>query len=130
MPDSMSMMELYRQLSESMKLVFDLASRTDERVKSLVDNNGKVETKIDRIFNILNELSNSTIINKVEIEKYGRRIEDIDTRLAEVEATLNGISNFKSLSESRWKTFGDVFWKILVAVASATVIYYFGLHAK
>jgi len=41
--------QFYQQLTESVKLVFELSSRIDERVKILVEQQGEVQERIDKI---------------------------------------------------------------------------------
>src|SRR6187399_452530 len=90
----------YKEVSDSLKLVFDLTSRIDERTKALVSNYDDAKEKIDKLTehqsNVLNKviaLENRDATNivkeiKNEINVIEDRVEHLSDRLMTIEKDL------------------------------------------
>ena len=144
--------QFYAQISESIKLVFDLTSRVDERVKMLMEKQSEIDDKFSKLMNELSNLSSRLLVLeskdfgalKNDMEEAKRRlaiieskpsesfkddIEKIESKVRKMELKHESLAVFKSGTEDRWKTVVEVIWKILVAVAVAYILYKTGISS-
>lgn len=120
--------QLYQQVSESIKLVFDLTSRIDERVKILVeqhnDANQKIERLIERHENILSRISvlenkngNGMREDMNELKKDHRSLE---VKVAALEIGQNQ-------HENKWKVASDFAFKVIVTLICGVIAWKLGI---
>ncbi len=118
----------YQQISESVKLVFDLTSRIDERVKILVEKHGETNQRIEKIMerheNILSRISvlenKSTGNLKDELEDLKRECQSLEIKVATLEHSSTS-------HENKWKTMSDFVFKIAVAVIAGIIAWKLGV---
>lgn len=114
----------YREVSESIKLVFDLTSRIDERVKHLVEQHNEANQRIEKLMerheNILSRISVLENKNgngmKEDISELKKGFHDIEIKVAAIE--MQTIRH-----ENKWQTIGDFLFKIAVAVVGAVIVW-------
>jgi hypothetical protein len=117
--------EFYSQVSESIKLVFDLTSRIDERVKVLVEQhqeaNSKIERLMDRQENLLSRISVlESSDQRTDVDAVQKDIHGIQVRLSTLEIHNQGHQN-------RWDKTVDFIFKIAVALVSAFALWKLGI---
>lgn len=133
--------QLLNQLSESIKLVFDLTSRIDERVKHLsqqnVDFSVHIKNFIDKHQDINTRIcvleSKDYAMMKREIEDMGQKLaiiesRNINKRLEDVEGKMEQMNFFKTTTEGKVKIFVDIFWKLLVGVLTCYIAFKLGVN--
>lgn len=114
----------YKEVSESIKLVFDLTSRIDERVKHLVEQHNEANQRIEKLMerheNILSRLS-------VLENKNGHGMKEDITELKKdfhaMEIKVAAIEMQTTRHEDKWKTIGDFIFKVTVAVVGAVIVW-------
>src|SRR4051812_11195501 len=108
--------QFYREVSESIKLVFDLTSRIDERVKILVEQHNdathRIEKMIERHENIMSRISVLENRNgndlKVDISEIKKDVKAMEIKLAALEIHSSGHDN-------KWKLAADFVFKVALA---------------
>lgn len=109
--------QFYREVSESIKLVFDLTSRIDERVKILVEQHNEANHRIDKLVerqeNILSRISvlenkNGTHLNE-DIADLRKLLTTHEIKLGALEVQSSGHAN-------KWKLAGDFVFKALLTI--------------
>jgi hypothetical protein len=118
--------QFFTQVSESIKSVFDLTSRIDERVKMIHEK----QKEMDKKFNGLIE-SQGTLNSRVsvlestteteEVQNLEKTVHNMEIALKEVELKSAG-------TRHRWDIAADFGLKILWAIVAAAAIYYLGFR--
>lgn len=115
------------EVAHSIRSLFELTSRIDERVKSTAETSDRTETKIEQIMRVQNDLMNRISVlektadngNKETIEKLNTTVDDLNRRVTGLEI---GIAKSRSI----WDKVTDYIMKILVAIAAAYFMWKFG----
>lgn len=122
----------YREVSDSLKLVFDTTSRIDERIKVLIEKNNESKDKIEKLYDqqvtllnritILENKNNTQIINdlKNEVNIIDGRVEHLSDRLVHVEKEVNQ-------SNSKWANIIDFAFKVATIVIGAIIMWKLGI---
>lgn len=122
----------YREMNDSLKLVFDITSRIDERMKVLVESNNESKDKIEKLYDqqmaILNRITvvenrNSTqLINdlKNDVKIMDSKVEHLSERLIHVEKELSQNSN-------KWASVIDFIFKVGVVVIGSIILWKLGI---
>jgi hypothetical protein len=116
--------QFFTQVSESIKSVFDLTSRIDERVKMIHEK----QKEMDKKFNGLIE-SQGTLNSRVsvlestteteEVQNLEKTVHTMEIMLKEVELKSAG-------NTGKWDVVADFCLKILWAIVAGAAIYYLG----
>jgi|SRR5579859_5894674 len=145
--------QFYAQVSESIKLLFDLTSRIDERIKTIIEKHNVLEHDLKYVLKELSAIDNrvhdveardfANVKKKVEeldknlanienimksLDKTQKDIDELEKRIRDIEIKMESVGFFKITTENRWKTAFDVFWKIVIIVSGAFLMYHFGLR--
>jgi acetolactate synthase small subunit len=138
--------QFYSQVSESIKLVFDLTSRIDERVKMLMDQQKESEERIERLISLNNELISrvsvlesrdvSSIKNEVQlisqrlavIESHETKheIQVLDKKMQSIEVKMESLSLRTASSEGKWSKIIDFALKLGWAILAGYILYRLG----
>ncbi len=79
--------QFYSQVSESIKLVFDLTSRIDERVKMLMEQQKESDKQIRQLIGLHNELiARVSVLESRDVSSIRNEVQAISHRLAVLEA--------------------------------------------
>ena len=121
--------EYYDKVSESIKLIFDLTSRIDERVKILVEQHNETHQRIEKIHERYEGMMNRIVVLE---NKNGSELKHA---IADLKSMLNNIDNQKDALEKRirdnevklaaleiyntqhmgkWKLVGDFIFKVVM----------------
>lgn len=124
--------KFYKEVNDSLKLVFDATSRIDERIKILVEYHNDSKEKIEKLYDqqiaILNRMAvvenrnSSQLINdlKGEVNIIEGKVEHLSERLIHVEKEVNQTS-------SKWANVIDFIFKLGVVVIGSIILWKLGL---
>lgn len=140
--------QFYSQVSESIKLVFDLTSRIDERVKMLIERQDGLDDRLDKLIDMQQGLLNRVVILeskdvsgvKTDMQDIAKRITVIETQESPMRRDIEELKQKMHLMELRgetlmlknqhqegkWKTVSDFAFKIIVALAGGFMLFKFG----
>jgi hypothetical protein len=136
------MNERFIEITESMKLIFDLTSRTDERVKILIEKQNILDREI--LETIESNQSHTIKINFIEetVREKIREIKekfqslDCDTeceiikgKIQDLEMKLNLMTTKLNTYDNRWMLVFDAIWKILLMCVAGYILYKLGFQA-
>jgi archaellum component FlaC len=128
MPIEKNTDQFYVQLSESVKLVFDLTSRIDERVKILMEKQNELDRNFQRIMDGLSSLSTRvSIVESKSNEDLKEQVEELEKRVHDLEMKNEVLNVFKSGTENRWNHIIDAAWKVIVGIAVAYIVFKTGI---
>lgn len=135
MPDNVTtaqFVELFSQVSQSTKSIFDLTSRMDERVKIMVQKQQETENKIDKIMDAQSALVTritqlETISKNTTIDAH---LDNLETRVRSLETTINELKIYSDSNTARWKTISDIAIKIFIAVIGAWIVWKLGIQVQ
>lgn len=114
----------YKEVSDSIKLVFDLTSRIDERVKHLVEQHNEANQRIEKLME-----RHENILSRISVleNKNGNGIKEDITELKKdfhtIEIKIAALEMQTSRHENKWQTVGDFIFKIAVAVIGAVIVW-------
>lgn len=128
--------KFYREVSDSMKLMYDLTSRIDERVKNLVETQGEMSDRMDKlmerqegIMSRLSVLENKNGVHK-DIEKIEEDIKDLQQGILgmnylQQRVVLLEASN--SSSTDKWRNAFSIISNIIVIVFGGIILWKLGI---
>lgn len=117
---------LFREVTQSIKAVFDLTARVDERVKMLVEKQTQIDTKIENL-----SLQHTDLVTKVgilesrsekefkdQLERFEGDVKEATEHLKEFDQRLYHVEKSSRTSENRWKNVyqfvRDTVWVLIV----------------
>lgn len=122
---------LYKEVTQSIKAIFDLTARIDERVKMLVeqqtalgqklDNQGMQDGDMATRISVL-ENRNGKVAEK-EIDRVAEELNDLEEKVDDMEETLGDAKRWAMISQSRWRMAFDFLYKMAYAVLVAYLLY-------
>ncbi len=119
----------YHQVSESIKSVFELSTRIDERVQLMMKTQKGMEDKIDSMMHQQNDIDgrvmvleskNGTLLQE-DIDKLEENFHRLEMRIQIMEGQTNR-------QEGRWRTILNFWFQILWVVLAAYILYKFNLQ--
>jgi len=122
----------YKEVHDSLKLVFDITSRIDERMKILIESNTEAKDKIEKLYEqqvtLLNRIvvvenkNNIQLVSdlKNEVNIIDGRVENLSERLIHVEKEINQTNN-------KWASVVDFIFKVGVVVIGSIILWKLGL---
>lgn len=124
--------KLYREVNDSLKLVFDITSRVDERMKGLIESNAESKEKIEKLYDnqiallnritVLENKNNGQLINELknEISIIDTKVEHLSERLIHVEKEMTQATN-------KWSNVVDFIFKVGVMVIGGIILWKLGI---
>lgn len=125
----------YLQLSESVKMIFELSSRMDERVKMLIDQQTNIYSKVDK----LSERDQSLMSRLVILENQNdngleAKVSNLETKISEItkekddlKIKLSALEIHNTGNMNKWSLFGDTAFKIIMMVAAVVLAWSLGV---
>jgi|GEM_PF-6537685 len=112
----------YRQVSESLKLVFDISSRIDERVKNIAENQNALSERVDKLIekyeNVITRLSVLENKNnnhlKDDVFEMKKTIHDVELKVSTLQTSSVG-------QENKWKIAIEFFFKLLLLIIGGII---------
>lgn len=119
----------YQQVSESIKLVFDLTSRIDERVKILIEQhneaNHRIEKLMERHEGIMTRIS---VLENRNNNNFKDEIAEIRKEQKVLEIKLTALEMTSSHHDNKWKVVGDAVFKIGIAIVGGFIAWKLGIN--
>ena len=123
---------LYIELSDSLKLVFDITSRIDERTKILIESNNESKSRIEKLYEQQTELINR--ISILESKNITQTINDLKNDISVVESKVEHLSERclhleKDLNQtsSKFASIIDFIFKVGVVVIGSIILWKLGI---
>lgn len=130
MPDNTDSNEsrgYYMQVTESIKSVFDLTSRIDERVKLIMKKQDEFDKKLDDRFADVNEIK--TRLRLLEANSDEDVVDELKQNFHKAEVRMQAIEMTQGGAEGRWKTFVNFAIQIAWVLLAAWLLLKLGLQA-
>ena len=128
--------QFYAQVSESIKLVFDLTSRIDERVKMLVERQNALDEKLDKITDIQQDNLRRVIIleeSKMpaikELAELKIEHDHLKDKVHGMEIELKTVIHKTETHGTRMNQIFDWVLKLLFILLGGYLLYKFGWQA-
>jgi hypothetical protein len=121
--------EYYNQVSESIKLIFDLTSRIDERVKMLVEQHHTISDRIEKLHErhegILNRIvvlenKNGSEVKhiledmKEQLEEVVAKADILEEKVHQGEVKMAGLEIYNNQHINKWKIAGEFVFKVIM----------------
>ena len=122
---------LYKEVTQSIKAIFDLTARIDERVKMLLEQHAVVNKKLDGQAVQDNEMAtrisvlenrNGKVTEK-EINRLGEELNELEIKVDEMGEGVIEAKRWTMISQSRWKMAFDFLYKMVYAIVVAYLLY-------
>ena len=133
--------------NETVRQLYEITSRIDERIKYLVEKQNEMSDKIEKLaINITETAVHVAVLEKSDWNKSKENLDEIDKRLAVLDKQFNnGIksdvqelkekvrtlefsnehnSRFRTTGEARVQWWLDAIWKVVQIVGAAALAYY------
>ncbi len=121
-----------KDVNDSLKLVFDITSRIDERMKILIENNNDSKDKIDKLYDHQSSLINRIII--LENKNHAQSITDIKTDLKILDEKVTHLTDRcvhvereVNQTKNKWASIVDFVFKIGVVVIGSIILWKLGI---
>ena len=131
--------EFLAQILSSVKSLFDLTSRIDERVKGITKKQEDYEIKLEKLLEFQNKIESRIAViesqNGQELEKkineLAGKLQDAEKiskdAMHQIELKVEALNIFKVGAENRLNKYFDLVLKILWALVTAYILYKVGL---
>lgn len=124
-----------QQVSDSIKDLFDLTARIDERVISIaqkqVDSDHRMEKFLDTHAKLVERVvmieSKDSESMRQDIDELKKEMSDLHGNLKQVELGMNTLNIHTNKQEVRWRMIFDVLMKVIIIVAASIIIWKFGI---
>ena len=113
-----------KQVAESIRSLFELTSRIDERAKNMTEAHKRFETKFDAITENQQELlQRVTALESKNGSELKKAIEELNERLRRLEVQVQAIEFIAKGSQNKWDKLMENGMRLLVAVAAAILAF-------
>lgn len=120
--------QLYRQVSDSIKLVFDLTSRIDERVKMLVEQHSEVNQRIEKIMERHESiLARISVLETKGSDGMKEDLADLKKSHHETEIKVAALELTSRTHDNKWQMAGDFVFKLALAIIGGIIAWNLGI---
>lgn len=120
--DKMLSNEFYKQLTNSIQNLNELAARLDERVKNIGINQIELETKLDKLSLQFSQYSERlALLEKEDINKLDMLISDSEKRIIKLETIA-------SQYEGKWQKISGFVVQLVYAIITCYILYKMGFN--
>ncbi len=113
-----------KQVAESIRSLFELTSRIDERVNNIIENHKRFEATFKTISdNQLTFLQRVTALEATNGHDLKKVIEELNERIRRLEIQVQAIEFIAKGSQTKWDRSIEYGMKILVALAAAILAF-------
>lgn len=116
--------QFFTQVSESIKSVFNLTSRIDERVKMIHEKQQEMDKKFSRLIESQGTLNSR--VSVLESTSETEEIQNLEKTVHNMELMLKEVELKSAGNTGKWDVAADFGLKILWAIVAAAAIYYMG----
>lgn len=108
----------------TIRSLFELTSRIDERVKAINENNLKIEKRFDAYLEAHNQLlQRITALESKNGTEIKRNVEDLSNRMRDMEQKFISIDIIARNHQNRWEKIFEQGTKLIMAIAAAFIIW-------
>jgi hypothetical protein len=112
------------EVALSIKSLFELTTRIDERVKALFENSSKIESRFDAIMEIQNELlQRVTALESKNVAEVKKQADELALKVQQIELKLQSVDMVTRGHLNKWEKIADNTMKLLIAIAAAFIIW-------
>ena len=111
-------------LEEKVTNLHDLATRIDERVKILIENQGKIETKLENFLEKQIEMVSRMLIFDTRIQNCEDTYDDFNKRLLLIEQSHGSLQEYRKNNEWTWTTVISYVVQGVMAILVGGILYY------
>jgi len=125
--------QYYNQVSESIKSVFELSTRIDERVQLMMKKQEDLDRKIELQITHGNSLSNRISLlesndSRKDMESVREAIDELQESIHKLELQVQEVQGESGRSEDRWKGIFSFIGQIVWVLLAAYMLYRLGLQ--
>ena len=120
MSNEIKLLELFSQVSQSNNSIFELASRTDERVKILLEKQTNTDEKIDKLVD--NHIFLATKVATLEASNDP----ELDLRVRNVETKIVELSCVSKTAAEKIRDYFENLIKVIAPILAAWFVWKFG----
>lgn len=114
--------QFYQQVSESIKLVFDLTSRVDERVKFLVQQQNSNSDRIEKLADRIEENSAKLFFLEKKIANgMTSDMNDMKDDIQDMRIKISGLEIHTDLHQGKWKNVSGFFFQVAITIIGAAL---------
>lgn len=122
--------DYYIQVTESIKSVFDLTSRIDERVKLIMKKQDEFDKKLDDRMADANDIRTRLRLIEAQVnDNDDQSLEQMKAEFHKMEVRMQAIELTQGGAENRWKTFVNFAIQIAWVLLAAWLLLKLGLQA-
>jgi chromosome segregation ATPase len=129
--------QYYNQVSESIRNVFELTTRIDERVQLMMKKQEELERKIDVPVTLANAINNrvsvleskTTTHLETAIRSLEGQLSDAENFIRSLESKVQNLEGDTSRSGERWKQLSGAVIQLVWVVVAAYVLYKLNLQS-
>lgn len=126
--------QYYSQIQNSIKSIFELTTRVDERVQLMMKKQEDVEWKIDGISTEMKELSTRVTVlesnnGKAVAAAVSTEVDRLKDTISDMKLKIQTLESKADSSEGKWKTVLNFGLQILWVVVAAYLLYRLGIQA-
>jgi len=119
------MADFENQVSESIRSLYELTTRIDERVKNM----GSTMTKSDVAIEKGRQDQNGLLQRVVALESgSGTAVKDLNERLRKLELQMGAVEIISTGNQSKWQLITDAVMKLAVILTATILIWKLGLQ--
>jgi D-hexose-6-phosphate mutarotase len=108
----------------TIRSLFELTSRIDERVKAINENNLKIEKRFETYLEVHNQLlQRITALESKNGTEIKKNVEDLSNRLRDIEQKFISIDIITKSHQTRWEKIFEQGTKLTMAIAAAFIIW-------
>lgn len=128
--------EFYKELTNSLKIVSDVTTRIDERVKVLVEDNNVFKGRFEKMSELQSALiSRLSILEsdhnvsdlKNDVTTLNDRVEGLSIKLIKLEQDVYNIERNLGQHDNRWTNIIDFLYKIGTIVVGSIILWKLGI---
>lgn len=124
--------KLYIEVNESLKLVFDITSRIDERMKILLESHNEAKERIEKLYEQQATILNRIIVlenknNAEALNDLGNEVNIINSKVEHLSERLIHVEKEMSQNSNKWAGFIDFIFKISVMIIGSVILWKLGL---
>lgn len=119
---------LYKEVISSIKAIFDMTTRLDERIKMLLEKQHDTDNKISNIFSSQADLNTKvSVLETSNGPANQKKTDDIFQKLAQLETRLSNVEKSATNTEAKWKAIFDFVYKTIWVVVVCYLLYLLNL---
>ena len=124
-------MEYYKELTESIKSIFELTTRIDERMQLMTKKQEAIDAALKSQGELISNLSSRIIIleNSINSKDIEQDVDKNRDKIHALEVKVNSLQISNEGTEGRWKTIVNFSLQIIWVLLAAYLLYKLGLQA-